>query len=375
MRDQKCLTLKHLLVNNQKRIGLQYFKDKVLDALVEKLPDVEWSDTFVMSHIPNTAKHVDSIFKTFKGVAWLNVKYFYTNKPIHNGAENLNLDQYREREVDSNYRPVPAVYLEKLERRKYALNTAKSYISAFEKFMNYYDKLVLDQISEQEIQDYIHFLSRSDKSNSYINIAVNAIKFYYEVVLNMPNRFYAIDRPRQKKSLPRVLSKGEIALILSKISNIKHKSIIGLIYSAGLRRSELINLKITDIDSDRMMLFVKGAKGNKDRYTILSEKILKQLRQYFAKCRPEVYLFEGKKGKKYGASSIRKVLQKAVRAAKINKEVTIHTLRHSFATHLMEDGVDLRYIQNLLGHSSSKTTEIYTHVARKAIQGIKSPLD
>ncbi|MEL6989329.1 MAG: tyrosine-type recombinase/integrase, partial [Bacteroidota bacterium] len=229
---------------------------------------------------------------------------------------------------------------------------------------------------EEDIQDYVQFLTSQNRSTSAINIAVNAIKFYYEVVREMPNRFYAIDRPRPNKPLPKVVSRNEIKRIIDSINNLKHKCIISLIYSSGLRRSELIQLKPSDIDRDRMMVFISAAKGKKDRYTILSEKVLQHLELYYKKYKPQVYLFEGEKaGHPYSASSIRKILDKAVKASAIGKKVNIHMLRHSFATHLLEDGVDVRYIQELLGHASTKTTEIYTHVAKKAIRGIRSPFD
>jgi site-specific recombinase XerD len=177
-------------------------------------------------------------------------------------------------------------------------------------------------------------------------------------VKGMPHRFYQIDRPRKARTLPKVISKEEVKSIISHLSNIKHKCIISMIYSAGLRRSELINLRVEDVDSHRMMIFVRGAKGKKDRYTLLSERMLKDLRDYYRAYRPKKLLFEGVGGQPYSGSSIRKILLRAAKAAGIRKKITPHMLRHSFATHLLEDGVDLRYIQTLLGHGSSKTTEI-----------------
>jgi site-specific recombinase XerD len=193
--------------------------------------------------------------------------------------------------------------------------------------------------------------------------------------MGMPNRFYSVDRPKRVQRLPQVISKEDMVRIVANIGNIKHKCIISLIYSAGLRRSELIQLKISDIDSQRMMIFIRGGKGNKDRYTLLSNSVLRDLRKYHQEYQPKAYLFEGVHGGRYSASSIRKILNRAVQKVGINRRVTPHMLRHSFATHLLEDKVDLRYIQTLLGHKNSKTTEIYTHVAQYAIRGIKSPLD
>jgi site-specific recombinase XerD len=270
---------------------------------------------------------------------------------------------------------IPESFLRKLEVKRYAWNTAKTYISAFEAFINYYpDKELLD-INSQDITKYLQVIAKMGRSDTYINQAINSIKFYYEVVEGMPHTFYHIDRPRPAKRLPQVLSKEDVKAILSQVSNRKHYCILSLLYSAGLRRQELIDLRITDIDSNRMMILVRGAKGRKDRYTLLSQRLLVCLRIYFKEYRPKVYLFEGPEGNQYSPSSIAKILHRAARNAGLLKRVTPHMLRHSFATHLLEDGVDLRYIQTLLGHNSSKTTEIYTHVAKHKLLGIQSPLD
>ena len=181
--------------------------------------------------------------------------------------------------------------------------------------------------------------------------------------MGMPNRFYEIDRPIKKEILPKVISKKEDKDMINNTNNIKHRCVVSLLYSAGLRRSELINLKLTDIDSNRMVITVLQSKGNKDRITLLSETVLKDLREYYLEWKPKVYLFEGQSGGQYSAQSDLKIVKDSAKKSKIIKRVTPHVLRHSFATHLLEAGTDLRYIQVLLGHSSTKTTEIYTRVA------------
>ena len=186
---------------------------------------------------------------------------------------------------------------------------------------------------------------------------------------------YFIDRPKKEKTLPVVLSDEEILLILRSVSNLKHKAILMVIYSAGLRISECINLKIKDIDSNRMQIRVEQSKGKKDRYTLLSTKTLLILRDYFKTYRPKEFLFEGQDGGCYSTRSIQNIFRDTVEKTKIKKKVSVHSLRHSFATHLLENGTNLRYIQSLLGHSNSKTTEIYTHVTTKGFEQLKSPLD
>jgi site-specific recombinase XerD len=193
--------------------------------------------------------------------------------------------------------------------------------------------------------------------------------------MEMPNRFYAIERPIKEERLPEVLSKEDINRMIMATRNIKHRVIIGLLYSAGLRRSELLRLEPKDIDSERMLIRVRQGKGKKDRTTLLGKKILKELRLYYKVYRPEKYLFEGSKGKPYSAASVLKIVKRAAKQAGVEKRVYPHILRHSFATHLLEQGTDLRYIQVLLGHNSSKTTEIYTYVADNAFKNINNLLD
>ncbi|HKI79736.1 MAG TPA: tyrosine-type recombinase/integrase [Ignavibacteriaceae bacterium] len=173
----------------------------------------------------------------------------------------------------------------------------------------------------------------------------------------------------------RILGKNEVKRILNSSNNVKHKCILMLIYSAGLRRSELIGLKISDIDSERMVINICGAKGKKDRISLLSKNTLMLLRDYYKEYKPQTFLFEGQNGRKYSATSVANILKRAAKKAGIQKKVTPHMLRHSFATHLLEQGTDLRYIQELLGHNSSKTTEIYTHISKKAIDNIQNPID
>lgn len=372
---QKCITLKHLIINQKKQIGLQYKYDKVINALTQQLTEIQWSEEYLMHYCPHNKSNIDRIFAIFKGVAWLNLKYFYQNKPVNEGNSTINLDSFRLRKNKPGYIAIPNAYLKKLELKKYSQNTAKIYIRSFENFANYYNNRSVDQLDERDITSYIQFLVNNKHSESYINISINAIKFYYEIVCNMPNRFYNVTRPKTTKRLPTILDKTEIKSILATISNIKHECIISLIYSAGLRRNELIQLEIKDIDSKRMMIHIRGSKGRKDRYTLLSASVLPLLRRYYIKHKPQKYLFESPNGSQYSASSIRNILERAVKRADIRKRVTPHTLRHSFATHLLESGVNLRYIQSLLGHSSSKTTEIYTHVTKQVLKDIKSPLD
>ena len=236
--------------------------------------------------------------------------------------------------------------------------------------------LELDAITDKEINKYLLQLIQSKGiSLSQQNQRINAIKFYYEKVLGRKKQYYKISRPPKEKRLPSVLSPEEIQSMLDVTTNIKHKCILMTLYSGGLRRSELINLKISDIDSDRMLIRIGHSKGNKDRYTLLSTQLLSHLRAYYLEFKPKHWLFEGPGEKQYSATSIENIFRKSHHKAGIKKKASPHTLRHSFATHLLEQGINLRYIQELLGHSSTKTTEIYTRVSSHKLSQIINPLD
>lgn len=271
---------------------------------------------------------------------------------------------------------LPEGYMEKLERMRYSRNTIKVYSHYMKDFMIHFHDRELHTITPGEINRYLLYLIRRRKiSSSQQNQRINAIKFYYEKVLGRKKQYYHLNRPRKEKKLPKILTVEEVEQILKHCNNLKHKCILMTLYSGGLRRSELINLKITDIDSRRMLIRITDSKGNKSRYTLLSEILLKLLRDYFRFYKPEYWLFEGQGGGQYSATSIENIFKNALHKAKISKHATPHTLRHSFATHLLEQGISIRYIQELMGHSSIKTTEIYTHVSSRQLSKIKNPLD
>jgi site-specific recombinase XerD len=280
-----------------------------------------------------------------------------------------------------NYRKCPEEYVNKLEERRYSQSTIRAYVPLFEEFLNYFPNLEISELGEKEIMEFSHYLVTVRKvSSSHQNQAINAIKFYFEKVKGGERKYYHVDRPIREKALPEVCSEEEIVAIFKATENLKHKAILMTIYSAGLRISELINLKIKDIDSKRMQIRVEQAKGKKDRYTILSTRTLMILREYIKKERPFFYLFEGQGSTssnpvKYSSASIGSILKASVSKTTIKKRVTVHTLRHSFATHLLERGTDIRYIQSLLGHDSPKTTQIYTHITTKGFDQLISPMD
>ena len=371
----KSITLKNLLIKGEKKIGIQFQPDKVIQALLKELPNIKWSKEYSQAYLPNTKSNLTLIFTTFRGVAWVNCNQFLSNRRISNNNEDINVDWFRKRTLPDNYQICPEDYLLKLELKRYSNNTVKTYVQCFEKFINSQPESDLLRINEEDIRAYLQKLIQEKKSNSYVNQMINSIKFYYEVVKEMPNRFYSIERPIKEHTLPKVLSKKEIKDIIEATSTLKHKCILSLMYSSGIRIGELLNLKLQDIDSKRMLIRVNQGKGKRDRVTLLSEKVLIDLRTYYIQTKPKNWLFESPDGNKYSSTSVGAILKRAALKCGIKKSVNPHMLRHSFATHLLESGTDLRYIQSLLGHKSSKTTEIYTHVATNSFKLIKNPLD
>ncbi|HTE28808.1 MAG TPA: tyrosine-type recombinase/integrase [Chryseolinea sp.] len=327
-----------------------------------------------MVYIANTPENLSAIFTTFKGIAWVNCRYFYRNKPVFSNTQPEDITPIKDKYLK---RPdlCPPDYIALLETKRYSLNTSRTYTALFSDFVRYFPGKPLTEINELDIRQYMSYIAQQRKSLSYQNQVINAIKFYYEQVLDMPQRFYAIERPRTEQKLPSVLSENEISMVIGATSNLKHKAILVTIYACGLRLSELLTLKLTDVQSDRHLLLIRGAKGKKDRNTVLSETTLGLLRKYYVAFRPKEFLFEGQCGGRYSAKSVQNIVKSALGLANIKRPASTHTLRHSFATHLLENGTDLRYIQTLLGHSSPKTTEIYTHVSTKGLKDVVSPIE
>ena len=264
-----------------------------------------------------------------------------------------------------------------LQSRRYSDNTVKTYSEALKVFLLYYhDKSILEITNDDIINFNNRHILANKLSASYQNQVVNAIKLFFRTMQNMKIDVTLIHRPKTPKLLPNVLSKEEVKQIFDATKNLKHRAMLSLIYACGLRCGEILRLLPLHVDTQRMVLIIKQGKGRKDRIAPLSSKIVTLLQTYFKAYKPQVYLFEGvTEGEPYDARSLQNVLKQNVARTKINKPVSLHWLRHSYATHLLENGTDLRYIQEILGHSSSKTTEIYTHVSNKSIQKIVSPFD
>ncbi len=330
----------------ESRIAVYFDKKKEYIARIKQLPDARWSYRLMAWHVPDNADNRQR-FNIF--------------------IPELDVEKIRKIEQFSRW----------LQSRRYSDNTVKSYTDALKSFLLFHHEKRVEDLSNDDLIAYNNdYILKNEFSASYQNQVVNAVKLFFRTVENKRMDEVLIHRPKREKKLPNVLSKEEVKLILNAHSNIKHKAMLSLIYSCGLRCSELLALKPVHIDSKRNILIIKQAKGKKDRIVPLSDKILALLREYYKAYKPKAYLFEGQNaGQAYDDRSLQQVLKQALQKVGITKPVTLHWLRHSYATHLLENGTDLRYIQELLGHNSSKTTEIYTHVSTKSIQNIKSPFD
>ncbi|EDP97283.1 site-specific tyrosine recombinase/integron integrase [Kordia algicida OT-1] len=317
--------------------------------------------------IPYTEINTD----TLESILENNYKINYIDKREKRAKKSCKTKVLREHQRDC-----PNIVIDKLKALRYSESTIKIYKSFLSIFFTYHYAYEPQEITNEMIRTYMRYLVQEREiSESYQNQMINAIKFYYEKVLGGKQQTYFIDRPKRSKPLPIVLSQKETIQLLKSIPNLKHKTILTVIYSCGLRVSELIDLKLSSIYLEENKIHIVAGKGKKDRYVTLAVRTKKLIKIYIKKYAPEHYLIEGQKGGKYATSSIQKFIKKYSNEAGLTKNVTPHTLRHSFATHLLEKGISLRYIQYILGHQNSKTTEIYTHITQTGIENIKNPLD
>jgi site-specific recombinase XerD len=377
----KTITLKPLYHRGQDCIRFDFTYDQELDRLVRSIPGRKFSITHSCWYLVRDDDAISKILAVFKDKAWVDLKAVTGKKTPSVQADPPEPPVIPASPVVVSQRPAShtdalEAMQKKLTMRNYSINTKRTYLNQFQDFLRFYYDSDPGDLNELDIHRYMLYLIEKRKlSVSTQNTAINAIKFFYEKILKQERKVYDLDRPMREIKLPRVLSQQEIFKIFGSINNLKHKLMMMVIYSGGLRRSELLNLRKGDLDIDRGVIFIRGGKGRKDRQTLLAENIVPYFEAYLKEYKPLYWLFEGEDGGKYSASSLQKILKVAVARAGIDRRITLHMLRHSFATHLLEGGTSTRYIQFLLGHESPKTTEMYTHVTRFAIDKIKSPLD
>lgn len=336
--------------------------------LISKVKSIAafWSQSKKVWYVPDTKQNLDVLFKTFKGVTWLDISNLST-PPKFISRKTILKDKRKE---------VSSEFLLFMKRKRYSENTIKTYRSFLSEFQDFLYPKTLLSCSLADVEKYLNFLVVVKKvAPSTQNQAVNSLQCYFENMLGWEKFTSSIERPIKEKKLPKILSEKEVLRMIQTTDNLKHKLIICLLYSSGIGKSELLSLRKEDLSFDKNIIFVRGGKGKKDRVTVLSERLKILLTLYIKKYKPNYWLIEGSGRGRYSATSVSRVIAASAARAQIERHITPHMLRHSFATHLLEQGLDLRYIQQLLGHSSSKTTEIYTHVSTKSLAKVKSPLD
>jgi integrase/recombinase XerD len=352
---------------------LKFPYDNELLPLVKQLPNATWTRTHKAWYTAYSTEVLHQVKALFEGHALIDASVLKESlNKLKNSSATIGSNKLAG-EVETKIEQ----FKNWMRSKRYSDSTIVTYTDALTLFLKFYANKPIQEITNEDVIKFNNeYILKNKLSSSYQNQLVNAIKLFFRTVQNTTIDVNLIHRPKRERVLPNVLSKEEVKAILDAPQFLKHKAMLSLIYSCGLRCGELLRLKPEHIDSNRNILIIKQAKGRKDRIAPLSDKTIKLLRSYFKAFKPSVHLFEGEKeGTPYNERSLQLVLKQCALKAGINKPVTLHWLRHSYATHLLENGTDLRYIQEILGHSSSKTTEIYTHVSTKSIQKIVSPFD
>lgn len=345
-------------------VSFSYTPERV--AKIKTVPGRRWDFRNKHWHVPHTEKMIEKLQALFKGEIIDIDPALCFSKPDTPASQSVS---------DSLQKILEALEKE-LKLRRYSISTRKAYRLRVGHFLKSLGKLPQD-ITPEEIHAYfLKLVDQDQASYSFHNQALSAIRFLYRYVLQEHQRPEKVPRPRAEKKLPLVLSRETIVRLLRGVKNIKHQALLMLVYSGGFRVSEVVRLRVEDLDENRRLIRVRAGKGRKDRYTLFSGAALQVVKIYRDSYRPEKWLFPGQRPDRHlTARSAQKVIDRARRQAEIPQHATMHTLRHSFATHLLEAGTDLRYIQELLGHKSSKTTEIYTHISQEDLGRIQSPLD
>lgn len=330
------------------------------------------------------AKEIIEKIKTISGRAWCPTRKCWRVPHTHEtlsaitrlfGTQNVHFGTAHKTQNDPPPINLQTRLAEELRLRGYRAKTRKAYHGQIKRFLLACDKSAT-AVTSADVRTYVYHVLETGASHSYVNQCISALNFLFKFVIHKPDAIGDLPRPPKERKLPDILDHSEVCRLLAAVENIKHRAILLLTYSAGLRLGEVIRLRITDIDVTRKLIHIRQGKRRKDRYTLLSDAALKGLKEYVSLYRPQTWLFPGAKpGAHIHERSVQKVFAQAHKKAQITKNITVHSLRHSFATHLLEQGTDLRYIQELLGHASPKTTQIYTKVSKKDISKIQSPLD
>jgi len=386
MKSLPVIVLKPLFHRGDEGIAIVFDHNKILNNSIKKIKGVKWSQTHRCWYMLLTKENYQLIVKTVKELATI------SNNPLKEYLEKrkvikkINKASGQQPTVTVQRKTLTTITANNLEQvelmvktlkiKAYSPNTIRVYKNEMMILIHLLGEKKIQELKTAQIKSYMLWQLETKKlSETKVHSSLNALKFYFEQVLQQPKIFFEIPRPKKPIKLPTVHATSEIVKMLKSVENVKHRTMLMTGYAAGLRISEIIKLKIADIDSKRMVINIRSGKGKKDRQVTLSVKLLEQLRIYFKEYKPKSWLFEGADGGAYAARSLQQVFQAAKLASGNIKKGGIHSLRHSYATHLLETGTDISIIQKLLGHNDLQTTLRYTHVSRKEIAKVQSPLD
>lgn len=359
----RTILLERVLHRGDKRVKLIFDFDATIMNILDTIDDARWSRTMNCWHVPFDESCIDKLRSVFEGKARL---VDMTNEGNSKKLLPPNDDHIKHFNRFKQF----------LKNRRYSEQTIKTYTQRIFDFLSFYGSKNIVLIDNEDVQYYnYHRIVKLGLSTVVQNQFMAALNLFLATVHETKIDIEKVVRAKKKRKLPVVFSKQEVQKIMNSTQNQKHKTLLYIVYACGLRRGEVGLLRIEDLHTDRKLMLVRNAKGSKDRYVPLSDKSIELLRLYYKQYRPDKYIFETGPGKPYPAETAYKVFKRALEISGINKDAGIHALRHSYATHLLEGGTDLRYIQAILGHKSSKTTEIYTHVSNKNIGNIQSPAD
>ena len=387
------ITLSQREHKGEERIFVEFFYDKKINDAIRQIAGIKWSQTYKQWHLPSEKNSVNALRQKIDSLATLDISTLKkqleekkTKKENNAVIKSISLLPKEVATQNASAKAISTINMhvlplmeEHLKLKAYSFSTRRTYLNEMRQLLQMLSNIPADELKPAHLKRYLVFcFEKLQLKENTLHSRINALKFYYEQVLKREKFFWEIPRPKKPIILPKLLNETELAKLFNALTNKKHKAILFTVYSAGLRVSEVVNLKLADIDSKRMQIFVQRAKGKKDRYVNLSPLLLDILRGYIkqSKPKPKAWLFESEQtGIAYPARTVQQIFTNAKHRAGIKKQVGIHSLRHSFATHLLDKGTDIRYIKDLLGHFNIKTTERYLHVSRKQLVNITSPLD
>ena len=362
----KKINLSLMKHKGESQIKIEFDYDLETKEYIKRFPSVRWTATHKTFYLPFSKQNTNDFYLYLKKGSY-NVDYNNLVNTITSENEKI---------INNDIQKSIEQFVNWLLQMRYSNNTINTYSSMIKLFFRFHKNKKTNEITKKDVEIFNNeYVMKNGFSYTYQNQLVNALKLFYKYNTNNKLDLEDLDRPKKSKKLPEVLSLDEVKKLLSSINNIKHKTLLSLLYSCGLRIGEAINLKINAVDLKRNLLHVKSGKGRKDRFVPISPTMISLLQQYVAIYKPKEFLFEGQFKPQYTAVSARQVLKRLVIQNKLDKNITLHTLRHSYATHLLENGTDIRFIQELLGHNNPKTTMIYTHVSTTSLQKIKNPFD